>query len=60
MPEITVRTGLSRQTIERKWDPQSQYFDAAFPAKLKLGARAVGVCELALESWIASRAGVSE
>lgn len=55
MPEITARTGLSRQTVERKWDSASKYFDASFPARIKLGARAVGVSELALNDWCKSR-----
>lgn len=55
MPEIKARTGLSRQSIERKWNAESKYFDPAFPAKLKLGARAVGVSEAALIAWCESR-----
>lgn len=57
MPEIVDRTGLSRQSIARKWDAESKYFDPTFPARLKLGARAVGVSEAALIAWCLSRGG---
>lgn len=60
MAEIKARTGLSRQSIERKWDADSKYFDATFPAKVKLGARAVGACELALDRWLESRSVVGQ
>lgn len=54
MSEITERTGLSRRSIERKWDQGSKYYDETFPAKLKLGESAVGVYEHELARWCRS------
>lgn len=55
MDEIEARTGLSRASINRKWEVEGAYSDPTFAPKIQLGARAVGVEEAALEEWIAAQ-----
>ena len=55
LPAVVNRTGLSRSTIYAKLDPNSPYHDAAFPKAVKLGARAVGWPESAVNDWLQTR-----
>jgi prophage regulatory protein len=48
-PEVEARTGLSRSTI------YAMMAANAFPAPIKLGARAVGWPEDELTDWLESR-----
>jgi prophage regulatory protein len=50
LPEILQRTGLSKQTIYRLEG------DGRFPGRRKLGLRAVGWAESAVNAWISDPA----
>jgi prophage regulatory protein len=54
-PEVEARTGLSRSLIYAKLDPKGPYYDAAFPRPVKLGMRAVGWTESAVNAWLENR-----
>ncbi len=55
-PGVEIRTGLSRSLIYAKMDPKSPYHDPAFPRPIKLGLRAVGWPETAIDQWLSERA----
>lgn len=48
-PEVQSRTGLSRSTI------YAMLAEGAFPAPVRLGARAVGWPESEIAAWLESR-----
>lgn len=48
-PEVQTRTGLSRSTI------YAMLAEGAFPAPVRLGARAVGWPESEIAAWLESR-----
>lgn len=48
-------TGLSRSTIYAKLDRKSRYHDPSFPKPVKLGLRAIGWSEAAVDQWLKSR-----
>lgn len=54
-PVVEDKTGLSRATIYEKINPKSRYYDPAFPKPIKLGQRAVGWDESAVDTWLAVR-----
>ena len=54
-PELESRSGLSRSSIYAKLDPNSLYHDPSFPRPVKLGMRAVGWNEKAVNTWLESR-----
>jgi len=47
--EVEARTGLSRSTI------YSQMAEGSFPKPVRLGKRAVGWRDTAIDEWLASR-----
>lgn len=49
LPEVLVRTGLSRSTLYRRVD------EGTFPAPINLGPRAVGWPESEVQVWIEQR-----
>lgn len=54
-PVVQELTGLSCSTIYAKMDTNSPYYDASFPAPVKLGKRAVGWRETDISTWLESR-----
>ena len=52
LKELINITGLSRSTIYEKQNPKSPNFDAEFPRKINLGARAVGWISLDVQAWL--------
>lgn len=48
-------TQLSRSTIYDKLNPKSPRYDASFPAKVPLGARAIGWYEAEICNWLESQ-----
>ncbi|MBP9653638.1 MAG: AlpA family transcriptional regulator [Rhodocyclaceae bacterium] len=49
LPQVKVRTGLSRSAIYQKVS------QGAFPKPVSLGARAVGWVESEIENWLSQR-----
>ena len=54
-PELIRLTGLSRSTLADLQNPKSPRFDATFPAKVRLGMRAVGWFFEDVLNWLSSR-----
>lgn len=55
LPELCSRTGYSRSMVFEKINPYSVYYDALFPRRIPLGARAIGFLESEIDAWIQSR-----
>lgn len=55
LPELCVRTGYSRSMVFEKINPSSPYYDASFPRRIPLGARAIGFLESEIDAWIQAR-----
>ena len=53
LPEVLVRTGLSRSTIYVRLD------QGCFPRPVSLGARAVGWIEAEVDEWMRDRIAAS-
>ena len=54
-PELVQITGLSRSTLADLQNPRSPRFDRTFPAKVRLGMRAVGWFFEDVIYWLNSR-----
>ena len=54
-PELVQLTGLSRSTLADFQNPRSPRFDTTFPAKVRLGLRAVGWFLEDVIHWLDSR-----
>lgn len=53
--ELCSRTGYSRSMVFEKTNPDSKYYDPAFPRRIPLGARAMGFLDSEIDAWIQSR-----
>ena len=57
LPQLMLRTGLSRSTIYSRISRGSKYFDASFPKPVRLGAgSSIGWLASEVNIWLASRA----
>ena len=54
-PGLIELTGLSKSTLADIQNPRSPRFDRTFPAKVRLGARAVGWFFEDVLAWLKSR-----
>ena len=54
-PSLVSITGLSRSTLADFQNPKSPRYDATFPKKIRLGARAVGWSLEEVVAWFSSR-----
>lgn len=52
---VCTATATSKSLIYEKGNPGSKYYDASFPARFKLGKRAVGWDAFEIDSWIQAR-----
>jgi prophage regulatory protein len=59
LADLTRDFGIGRTAAYQKLDPQSPYYDKAFPAPIALGGRSIGWYRHELEAWAASRPRVT-
>lgn len=52
MRELCETLGISRSSIYLKLAPRSRYFDAAFPAPIKLGLSSIGWRDSDVQAWL--------
>ncbi len=58
--ELVRLTGLSRSTLADFQNPKSPRFDATFPAKVRLGVRAVGWFLEEVLDWLSTRKVIAQ
>ncbi|NUA25991.1 helix-turn-helix transcriptional regulator [Cupriavidus basilensis] len=54
LKKLKEKTGISGSSIYNKLNPQSKYYDEAFPRPIRLGLSAVGWLESEVDAWLAS------
>lgn len=54
LPEVIVRTGVSRGTVYNKMNRYHPSYDPKFPRSIRLGMKSVGWIESEINFWILS------
>ncbi len=52
LPEVCLKTGLSKSTIWNKVNPDSKYYDASFPKRFKIGGNSVAWSADEVDAWL--------